>query len=495
MWPIQLPYGLSEHHRCFQTSGGLPVIQYGAFPRWQVFTLEQLATVALATPPASTPFHSTPLQILRDNDNMVSSESVLRDPMAKAQAERKMPKPQLRHSDNQEQHVYSSPGATTQERRKTSKPQPRPLNSPGQHSGNSLEARAQKKHKMPRPQSQSFKSLMKQHVHSSPRATSQQKYKTPKPQSRPFNSLNQNVRSSVKREKKRNRRENTPSRRPLGPSTQPGNHERLPIVLESDEEATSHTVFADDDVELKLGDISDFELRKKTAHLLTIAPGLPVADLYHLLMEKEGRFEAAEEDIVRKSQTPFILTSLPVREKTMPPADPVLEDEDVKVKIDFDDEFFIYDAECPDTQLPDLRRPKQRSRPKKAKKGLQKAAPKPRKGFATKKSTKETGEYTGDINRGVRETSHDREFIASDDEAPLDDSDPDYSDSDRTAATDTSSSECDTEMEVREEPVYASSVSAESTSAMDTDDDEDPEIDMQPEYAYNPDVLASPNPG
>jgi hypothetical protein len=30
---------------------------------------------------------------------------------------------------------------------------------------------------------------------------------------------------------------------------------------------------------------------------------------------------------------------------------------------------------------------------------------------------------------------------------------------------------------------------------MDTDDDEDLEIDMQPEYAYNSDVLASPNSG
>jgi len=408
MWPIQLPYGLSEHHRCFQTSGQLPVIKHGAFPRWQVLTLEQLAAVTLATPPAST-FHSAPLRTLLDNNNnMGASESVFRDPMAEAQAEGKLPKPQ----------------------------------------------------------------------------------------SRSYNSLNQHVRSSVqktKKEKKKDRRDKAKPRTPLEPSTQPGGHERSPIILESDEEATPHTAFADDGVELQLGDISDFELRKKTAQLLAIAPGLPVADLYHLLVEKEGRFEAAKEHVIRQSQTPFSSTSLAVREKTIPPADPVPKDEDVKIKIDFDDDFFIYDDECPDNQLPDLRQPKQSSHPKKAKKSRD--VPKPRKGLATKKTARESGEYTGDINRGIRETSHDREFIASDDEVPLDDSDADYSDSDQSVATVTSSSDSDTDMAIDEEPEYPSSVSAETASEMDTDDDEDLEIDMQPEYAYNADVWASPNPG
>jgi hypothetical protein len=395
-------------------------------------TLEQLAAATLATPPAST-FHSAPLRVLRDNNNnMGASESVLRDSMSSPQTERKMPKPQSRHSNRPKQHDYSSPGATAKETRKTSKPQaqPRPFNSPSQHV-NSSPRTVQEMHKTPKPQSQSFKSLMKQHVYSSVQKT--------------------------KKEKKKDRKDKTTPRRPLGPGTQPGGHESSPIVLESDEEASSHTAFADDGVELKLGDISDLELRKKTAQLMAVAPALLV------------------------------------REKTIPPADPVPEDE-VKVKIDFDDEFFIYDAECPDTQLPDLRRPKQRSHPKKVKKGLQKAALKPRKGLATKK-TKESGEYTGDINRGIRETSHDREFIASDDQAPLDDSDADYSDSDQSVATVTSSTESDTDMAVDEESESASSVSTEMASEMDTDDDEDLEIDMQPEYAYNSDVLASPNPG
>ena len=429
---------------------------------------------------------------------MGASESVLQNPLATPQTERKMPKPQSRHSDYLEEHDYSSSGATTRETRKTCEPQPqpRPFSSPCQPVNNSPRARVRAERRTPKPQRQSFKSLMKQHVNSSPRAKAQEKVKTPKPQSRPFNSLHQHVHSSVKRtkkEKKKNRKERTPSRRPLGPVTQPGNHERSPIILESDEETTPHTAFADDGVELKLGDISDLELRQKTAQLMAIAPGLPIADLYHILVEKEGRFEVAKQNVIRMSQTPSTSTSLPVRAKAVPPAVPDPEDEDVKVKIDFDDDFFIYDAECPDTQLP-VTRPKQGSHPKKAKKSPQKAAPKPRKGLATKKTAKESGEYTGDINRGIRETSHDREFIASDDETPLDDSDADYFDSDRTVATDMSSSESDTDMAVDEESECASSVSCESASEIDTGDEEDLEIDMQPEYAYNSDVWASPNP-
>ena len=228
---------------------------------------------------------------------------------------------------------------------------------------------------------------------------------------------------------------------------------------------------------------------------MAIAPGLPVADFYHLLVEKEGRFEVAKQNVVRTSQTPFGSASLPVRARAIPSSDPIPKDEDIKVKIDFDDDFFIYDDECPDNQLPVLRRPMQSSHPKKAKKSPQKAAPKPRKGLATKKTARESGEYTGDINRGIRETSDDREFIASDDEIPLDDPDADYSDSDQSVATVVSSSDSDTDMAVDQEPEYTSSVSAETASEMDTDDDEDLEIDMQPEYAYNANVWASPNPG
>lgn len=438
MWPIQLPYGLSEHHRCFQTSGQLPVIKHGAFPRWQVLTLEQLAAVTLATPPAST-FHSAPLRTLRDNNNnMGASESVFRDPTATPQTECKMRKLQ----EKREKH----------EKRKKLKPQEK---------CRILKPAEQRKKLKP----QSQHSDETHHV------------------------------AGRLRKKKKSRKEKTPQRRASEPGTQPGGHEKSPIILESDEEVTPHTAFADDGIELQLGDISDFELRKKTAQLLAIAPGLPVADLYHLLMEKEGHFEVAKQNVMRMSQTPLTSTSLPVREKTMPLADPVVEGEEIKVKIDFDDEFFIYDAECPETQLPDLRRPKPRSHTKEVKKGLQKSTLKPRKGVARKKSTEDSGEYTGDINRGIRETSHDREFIASDDEVPLDDSDADYSDSDQSVATVTSSSESDTDMAIDEESGCALSVSTEGAREMDTDDDEDLEIDMQPEYAYNADVWASPNPG
>ncbi|KAG9197436.1 hypothetical protein G6514_001570 [Epicoccum nigrum] len=398
---------------------------------------------------------------------MGTSESILRDPTAKTQAERKMPKPQSRHSDNPKQHDYSSPGVTAHETRKTSKPQPhtRPFNSPSQDASDSHIAAAREKHKTPKPRSRSFKSLMKQHVYSSPKATVRAERKTSKLQSRPFNSVHQHVHTRVnktKKEKKKNKKEKTPPpRRPSAPGTHPGGRKSSPIVLESDEEATPHSGFADDGVELKLGDISDLELRKKTAQLMAIAPGLAVADLYHLLVEKEGRFDVAKENVIRMSQTPFTSTSLPVREKTIQPADSVPEGDEVKAKVDFDDEFFIYDAEW----------------------------------LVTEKTTNESGEYTGDINRGIRETSHDREFIASDDEVSLDDSDADYSDSDQSAATDTSSSESDTDMAIDDEPEYAESDSTEMASEMGTDEDENLEIDMQPEYAYNSDILLNPNPG
>lgn len=49
MWPIQLPYGLSEYHRHVQTTGRGVALPYGGGPRWQNVALQQLPYVSLTT--------------------------------------------------------------------------------------------------------------------------------------------------------------------------------------------------------------------------------------------------------------------------------------------------------------------------------------------------------------------------------------------------------------------------------------------------------------
>lgn len=274
--------------------------------------------------------------------------------------------------------------------------------------------------------------------------------------------------------------------------------------------------FADDGLELTLADIQDFEMRKMTAQLMAIAPDISVADLYHLLVEKHGRFDVAKQDVVRMSRGPTIpmpavRSSTQARAATVPLTDPI-QTMDVGdkpgVKIDFDDPLFIWDIEAPLTPPPQSRKRKKASQPKNgvSKKkpkcsegtskfprrsdsprpraqGLNSTKPSPAKLSKTTKDTSRTyakalqdfGDYktkskkagnAGDINRGVRETSYDREFIVSDDEK-LDNSDGSYSDSEQSAASD-----------VDMMPVDADLV-----------------IDMQPEHAYDSDVLSSPSVG
>ena len=119
---------------------------------------------------------------------------------------------------------------------------------------------------------------------------------------------------------------------------------------------SSTSSYADDGIELTLADITDFNLRQKTADLMVVAPGLPVADLYHLLMERKGRFEEAKQDVIRQSQRSF---AKPRTQRPLPPAraatvsttvpnDMQAEvEDDTYIKIDFDDPGFIYDDDAP----------------------------------------------------------------------------------------------------------------------------------------------------
>ena len=280
--------------------------------------------------------------------------------------------------------------------------------------------------------------------------------------------------------------------------------------------------FADDRVELTLADIQDLDLRQKTAQLMAVAPGLSVADLHHLLVDRKGHFEAAKQSVTRASQVPlaprpllnpFILP----RAVTAPLSAPTDNQREVEsepyIKIDLDDSVFIWDNDAPATPPPEPNRHKQSKRAKPRKfmlktttkpiKSTKKAsrasklapaharspmsscpcspsahnapstkathssqtpnsAAKPHKGHAVKSSK---GRSIGDINRGIRETSYDRSFIIPDE--VLDDSDDTYSESD-----------------------------GESSSDVDmTDDGTDLNIDMEPEYAYNSDILSSPGYG
>lgn len=45
MWPIQLPYGLSDFHRLMRTTGEVPAVKDGIFLRFQFLTLDQIAAI------------------------------------------------------------------------------------------------------------------------------------------------------------------------------------------------------------------------------------------------------------------------------------------------------------------------------------------------------------------------------------------------------------------------------------------------------------------
>lgn len=59
--------------------------------------------------------------------------------------------------------------------------------------------------------------------------------------------------------------------------------------------------------DMKLVDIEDFEMRKKVTQLMAVAPALPVRDLYHLIIDSEGRLSKAKKKAIRMSEAPGTL--------------------------------------------------------------------------------------------------------------------------------------------------------------------------------------------
>lgn len=265
---------------------------------------------------------------------------------------------------------------------------------------------------------------------------------------------------------------------------------------------------ADNRVELTLADIGDFDLRKKTAQLMAVAPGLPVSDLYHILVEKKGHFEVAKQDLIRASQAPcaqYLRAKLNVSSQAAPIEDDYVDKEEDMIKIDLDDPVFMWDNDAPATPPPEPLRRKQSSKAKtgttarQKKSGMQpvqsnksieqaqrpkavRSCPPNMSNVQHERTTKVgtvspspaafSGCYSSDgtkakvavgINRGIRATSYDLEFIVPDDRF-IEDTDESYSESDGSYSSD-----------------------------IDMDDDgTDLGIDMEPEYAYNSEVLSSP---
>jgi hypothetical protein len=65
-----------------------------------------------------------------------------------------------------------------------------------------------------------------------------------------------------------------------------------------------------DQHDMSLGNISDFEMRRKVAELMAIAPALPVRGLHRLLVDLEGDLPAARKQAIRASRAPSMHPSI-----------------------------------------------------------------------------------------------------------------------------------------------------------------------------------------
>jgi hypothetical protein len=135
---------------------------------------------------------------------------------------------------------------------------------------------------------------------------------------------------------------------------------------------------------LGLKDIPDFLLRSKVAQLMAVGPAFSVSQLYHLLIEKEGRFETAKEHITPKSPanltTSYLATAVKPQAILSQSSDSNLTqdpyDDQVMVKIDWDNSDLLFDNDAPSSLFPEAKKTKK----KPAKKNPQsKAIPKSKK--------------------------------------------------------------------------------------------------------------------
>ncbi|KAE8867679.1 hypothetical protein P3342_005981 [Pyrenophora teres f. teres] len=225
------------------------------------------------------------------------------------------------------------------------------------------------------------------------------------------------------------------------------------------------------DEEMTLLDIDEFDMRTRVAQLMAVAPAIPVRDLYHLIVDSKGRMSEAKQRAIMMSEVP----GTHCQNKLSPRAQKPLgndSDDGILVKIDYNDPAFDWDTDEPAPELIATTR----ARPLKP--GSKKAATihhASKNTMRMKSGTKDEARRTAKLTKPTfvnpthaRETSSDRDFVVadnighygliSDDESELSD--------------------------------LSSCRSGYGKVKMRDDDDAfDLDIDMQPHYAYNADIL------
>ena len=118
---------------------------------------------------------------------------------------------------------------------------------------------------------------------------------------------------------------------------------------------------------MTLSDIQDYDMKDKVRRLRGIAPHLSVRDLYEALIISRGDFEAVRDRVHLHAHRSARKGNLHSPNQSQDNAK--TEDEDVKIKIDFDDPAFIFDNDAPTNNPVDPRYHRYQSpeKPKKSK--------------------------------------------------------------------------------------------------------------------------------
>jgi len=95
---------------------------------------------------------------------------------------------------------------------------------------------------------------------------------------------------------------------------------------------------------MTLMDIEDFDLRSKVAHLMAVAPALPTRDLYHLVVDSQGRMSKAIKRASRMSEAPHQVSKATISNHS--------DTKETMVKIDPNDATFEWDNDEPTEPIP-----------------------------------------------------------------------------------------------------------------------------------------------
>jgi hypothetical protein len=108
--------------------------------------------------------------------------------------------------------------------------------------------------------------------------------------------------------------------------------------------------------DMTLSDIPDFDLRKKVADLMAVAPALPVRDLYNPLVDLHGDLATARTQALRASEIPRNRQSVKaedplgttaIRHNYTSARMSVADDDELMVKIDPKESFLEWDSDTP----------------------------------------------------------------------------------------------------------------------------------------------------